>query len=81
VGNDPTGLARWVSVLMEGRENHKTRFVQAYNPCFSTLLNSVYQQHVRYLRDENQKDNPHKAFEKKPSRQHLLNGWAMEMQL
>ena len=64
VGNDPTGLARWVSVLMEGRENHKTRFVQAYNPCFSTLLNSVYQQHVRHLRDEKRKEHPHKAFEK-----------------
>ena len=64
VGNDPTGLARWVSVLMEGRENHKTRFVQAYNPCFSEWLNSVYQQQARYLRDEKRKENPHKAFEK-----------------
>ena len=64
VGHDPTGLARWVSVLCEGRSNHTLRFVYAYNPCFSTGLNTVYQQHVRYLDSENRDETPHVAFEK-----------------
>ena len=64
VGNDPTGLARWVSVLCEGRSNHKLRFVYACNPCYSTGLNTVYQQHVRYLDTENSNETPHAAFKK-----------------
>ena len=48
----------------EGRSNHKLRFVYAYNPCYSTGLNTVYQQHVRYLDAENRDETPHVAFEK-----------------
>ena len=38
--------------------------VTAYNPCKSTKgLNTVYKQHLRYLRSENDDRDPLKAFE------------------
>jgi len=69
---DPTGLGRWTSVLINGRQGHSFRVVCAYNPCKSTLLNSVYQQHVRWLDKENRSDDPHTALEK-DLRQALLS--------
>jgi hypothetical protein len=78
VGNDPTGLARWVLVLCEGRSNHKLRFVYAHNPCYSTGLNTVYQQHVHYL-DLKTEMKHHMWLLKRTSRQHCQNGLTMAM--
>ena len=62
-GPDSTGLGRWVSTTTEGSKSHVTRYVAAYNPCYSNMLNSVYQQHVRYLTEANRDLTPHEAFE------------------
>ena len=48
-GNDETGLGRWSWMLFEGRHQHKTRIISAYNPCRSKGNETVYMQHSRFL--------------------------------
>jgi hypothetical protein len=51
-GVDPRGLGRWASVLISGRQQHKVRIVSVYNPCHSTGRKTVYQQQLRYIREQ-----------------------------
>ena len=62
-GDDPTGLGRWTSILIEGRQGHKLRVVTAYNPCETKKgVNTVYKQHKRYFRTMGHDRNPNTAF-------------------
>ena len=48
-GVDNTGLGRWSWMSFEGKQNHKTRIISAYNPCKSYGDETVYMQHKRYF--------------------------------
>ena len=50
-GKDPTGLGRWVSILLRGKDGITTGLVCGYNPCASSkkATRSSYQQHGSYL--------------------------------
>ena len=49
---DPSGLGRWSSLLLTGKDGHKSRIVTAYIPCKSQKgkYTTVYAQHRRWLR-------------------------------
>ena len=64
-GKDPTGLGRWVSIVLKGGDGIKTRLVCGYNPCASSkkAVRSSYQQHRRYLiKKEKDTTCPRKRF-------------------
>ena len=46
---DPSGLGRWVSHLIEGRQTTRTRPVAAYLPCKNTGQKTVYTQQRSYF--------------------------------
>jgi hypothetical protein len=55
--NDPTGLGRWTSILLGGREDYNVRYVCVYNPVKSENLDGSYlQQQRHFLRNDNTKD-------------------------
>ena len=64
-GKDPTGLGRWVSIVLKGGDGIKTRLVCGYNPCARSkkAVRSSYQQHRRYLiKKEKDTTCPRKRF-------------------
>jgi hypothetical protein len=46
--NDPTGLGRWASILIKGKQGFSTRIVCAYRPCKSTGPDTAYMQHALF---------------------------------
>ena len=61
-GKDPTGLGRWSWLLFEGKQNHRTRIISAYNPCKSYGHRTVYMQHKRYFYNKGISTCPRKMF-------------------
>jgi exonuclease III len=57
---DPTGLGRWVSTLLQGKQGFRTRIISAYRPCWSSSEGSVNMQHHLYFADANV--DPRKQF-------------------
>jgi len=62
-GHDPSGLGRWTSLLMVGKDDKKTRVVSAYIPCRSNKggYSTVYAQHKRWLWSHKDRRCPRKA--------------------
>ena len=62
---DFRNLGRWCSWLVYDNPNHKTRFVAAYNPGRPKPKHhgSIYQQHLRYIQNNNVDSNPRRMFE------------------
>jgi len=48
---DPTGLGRWISTVIQGKQGYKTRVISAYRPCLSNSESSVNIQHHLYFAD------------------------------
>ena len=50
-GGDTSGLGRWIWILHEGKNNHKTRVISVYVPCKTSddKKQSVYNQHKRFF--------------------------------
>lgn len=46
---DPTGLGRWISTVIQGKQGYKTRIISAYRPCLSNSEASVNIQHHLYF--------------------------------
>ena len=42
---DPSGLGRWINQLVEGKGDHKARYLSAYVPCKDQGKFTVYSQH------------------------------------
>ena len=47
--HDPSGLVRWTSFLLEGKDGHRARIASAYIPCQTQKgrYTTVYTQHCR----------------------------------
>jgi hypothetical protein len=62
---DPRKLGRWTSYIIEGKNGHRTRFVQGYSVGRnrSDLLASHYQQVLWYIQKHNLRTTPRKLFE------------------
>lgn len=45
ISNDPTGLGRWTSILVNGTRGFSTRLICAYRPCKSNGPDTAYIQH------------------------------------
>ena len=60
ISRDPTGLGRWASMVLEGRQDYKLRVAVAYNPCkpATSGLLKVYDQHKFYFRGKGPPSNP-----------------------
>jgi len=58
--NDPTGLGRWTSILIKGKQNFATRIICAYRPCKSSGPETAYMQHALYLHSINRKSDREK---------------------
>ena len=67
---DPSGLARWISFLVEGKGTHKARIVTGYFPCKPSGsdqgLHTVYNQHKAHWQRLN---HPHTGATHKPDRE------------
>jgi hypothetical protein len=49
VTDDPSGLRRWTSMTIEGKNAIRTRIISAYRPCKSTRgLETAYTQHLMH---------------------------------
>ena len=62
--DDPTGLGRWTSSLINGRDGWNLRIVAAYNPCKRGGNDTVWSQHQRYFRSLGNFTDPIKMMEK-----------------
>ena len=62
-GHDPSGLGRWTSLRIEGKDGRVSRLVSAYIPCRSQKgrYTTVYAQHRRWLRKQGDSRCPRKA--------------------
>ena len=57
---DSTGLGRWTSMVIQGKQGSKTRIISAYRPTLGTSVGSVnIQQHLYF---GNQEISPRKKF-------------------
>ena len=69
-GQDETGLGRWSWLEFRGKDEHVTRVYTAYRPGGkpnkkTTAHTTVYEQHIRYIRDKEEKDmDPRTYFDK-----------------
>lgn len=69
-GSDPWKLGRWSWQLLQGKANHRTRIITAYQPVSQSdegKLKAVYNQHRRHFESRGIRDCPRKLF-----RSHLL---------
>ena len=73
MANDPTGLGRWTSMLINGKKGHSVRIVTAYNPCNSRGTNTVWDQQLRYFRNKGEKRSPGLMFQK--DLLHAIQSW------
>jgi exonuclease III len=60
--HDPTGLGRWTSILINGKQNFATRIICAYRPCKSSGPETAYMQHALHFHRINKKSDPRKLF-------------------
>ena len=62
----PTGFGRWLSILLNGKDGHKTRILAAYISCKSQggQYATVYTQHRRCIRIQNDHIFPRKVAQK-----------------
>jgi hypothetical protein len=56
--DDPTGLGRWTSVLINGRQDYNVRYVCAYNPNANGNLEGNWMQQERYFKGIGNYQNP-----------------------
>jgi endonuclease/exonuclease/phosphatase family metal-dependent hydrolase len=61
-GSDPTNLGRWSWVLLQGKDQRKLRVVSIYRPVISSGPTAVYQQHLRYFRNQGLEVCPRQKF-------------------
>jgi len=61
-GDDQSGLGRWCWTRIRGPQNFYLRIVSMYRPCVSNGPMSTYQQHVRFLTDNNRYECPRDAI-------------------
>ena len=68
-GVDESGLGRWCWMLLQGKKNHHTKIITAYQPCrCNKKANSaVYAQHKRFFKMKGDFRCPRLIF-----RQHLM---------
>jgi exonuclease III len=59
---DETGLGRWTSMCVEGKNGFKTRIISAYRPCKSYGLETAYTQHLLYFQSVGEDREPRQAF-------------------
>ena len=62
--DDPTGLGRWTSALISGRDGWNIRIVAAYNPCHNDGHDTVWAQHKRYFRSQGNFKDPTALMQK-----------------
>ena len=64
MGTDSTGLGRWCWAKLQGKDNHVTRLISAYQPVRSgkSQLRSVYRQQRRYFREKGIQACPRALF-------------------
>jgi hypothetical protein len=62
ITNDPTGLGRWTSILIKGKQGFSTRIICAYRPCKSSGPETAYVQHALYFHRIQRKGDPRKLF-------------------
>jgi len=63
VADDPSGLGRWTSIMIEGKHGMKTRIVSAYRPCKSRSgLETAYTQHLIYWDSMDRYEDPRNIF-------------------
>ena len=72
---DPSGLGRWVSQLLEGRKDHRTRLVAGYFPCKNMGQKTVYTQHRSHF-NKLPEDHPQWKAEPLKSSIHAFKGSA-----
>jgi hypothetical protein len=62
--NDHRKLGRWASMVFSSHPSQRFRLVSAYNVGKSKPegLQTVYQQHIRYIQEEGLKTNPHRMM-------------------
>ena len=57
--SDPSGLGRWTSARVQGKNNTWTRAVSVYRPTYNTdTLGTTYVQHLNYYRAHNRQGCP-----------------------
>ena len=64
-GKDLSGLGRWSHILLEGKYQHKVRFISSYNPCKTqdaTKTRTVYNQQKSYLQQKGSYNCPRLQF-------------------
>jgi exonuclease III len=60
--HDPTGLGRWTSILVKGKQHFATRIICAYRPCKSSGPETAYVQQALYFNRIQRKGDPRKIF-------------------
>ena len=64
IAKDPSGLGRWVSVRLKGRQQMYTRFVSAYRPCQNPGISTTWVRHLNYFRTIGiDSENPRDKFD------------------
>ena len=61
--DDPTGLGRWTSIRITGRQDYNVRYVCAYNPNENGNLEGSWMQQERYFKANDQFQNPLEIFQ------------------
>ena len=57
--SDPSGLGRWTSARVQGKNNTWTRAISVYRPTYNTdTLGTTYVQHLNYYRAHNRQGCP-----------------------
>ena len=62
-GKDWRNLGRWVWIKIQGKHGRITRIVSGYRPCVSNESGSVYEQHRRYLSEQEDIRDPITVFD------------------
>lgn len=62
IEHDPTGLGRWTSMLIKGKQGFLTRLVCAYRPCKSSGPETAYMQHAIYYNKIGRTGDPRENF-------------------
>ena len=62
MGTDETGLGRWLWGMIKGKANRQVKIYSIYNPCKSSGVETVNEQHKRYYRKQNKDMDPRKQL-------------------
>jgi len=62
IEEDPRRLGRWTSIVLQGKDNHRSRIICAYCPCLSNGTSSTYALQTVALTQQKKYECPRKQF-------------------